>query len=733
MSRVDPVTFEVVWHRLLDTTEEMGIKYMRTSGSPVLVGAYDAATGIMLPDGRLVAMGPYITTQAHVQRLVVESVLRMRAEAIGPGDMFICNDPYLGATHQPDVVTVAPVHRDGELQAWVGASGHWLDIGGPEPGGFNMNANSVYDEGLRMPPTKLVDAGVIRQDVLELILNQVREPLVELDLRGQVVANETGKERLAGLFDEYGPRTVRQVMEEGIGHVERRLRARLREIPDGVWREVQYLDHDGKRPKICQIVCTVTKRGDRLTIDFTGSDPQNAAFVNCTYSGLRAATLSALCIMLCWDTAWNDGVANCVDIVVPPKTVVSAEHPAPVSSATITAIIVTLNLVFGAVAKMLLASPKHRDEAMANWCSTSIGVSILGTNDRGVTTVFPESSHFAAGCGARTDEDGVDTGGIIINTTANIPSIEASEAEYPVLYLFRRQVIDSGGPGRFRGGVAGSVALVPYDAQDVPESSFAGVGAEVPNAHGLAGGLPGACVSYLRFHDAGSLDELASSGRLPADLKEIPGRGEVTPVNSAHAPFPVGMVEYHNWQGGGGYGDPLERDPTRVERDVRNRLVSAEMARKQYGVVLADGSVDREATERLRASMLADRKARGRPATEVLEAPDWGEVIAWVEVERPRGGLRYGDAVLYDFEADTVRCARCEERLGAAREDFRMGCLVEEIDPSEAGPIRGEAYGTGRVVLRRFVCPGCGRQLEAEVGLRDTVLSGFRLTGIANE
>jgi N-methylhydantoinase B len=729
VSRVDPVTFEVVWHRLLDTTEEMGIKYMRTSGSPVLVGAYDAATGIMLADGRLVAMGPYITTQAHVQRLVVESVLRMRAKAIGPNDMFVCNDPYLGATHQPDVATVAPVHLDGELQAWVGASGHWLDIGGPEPGGFNMNADSVYDEGLRMPPTKLVDAGVIREDVLELILNQVREPLVELDLRGQVVANQTGKERLAALFDEYGPQTVRQVMEEGIGHVERRLRARLREIPDGVWREIQYLDHDGKRPEIRQIVCTVTKRGERLTIDFSGSDPQNAAFVNCTYSGLRAATLSALCIMLCWDTAWNDGVANCVDIVVPPRTVVSAEHPAPVSSATITAIIVTLNLVFGAVAKMLLASPKHRDEAMANWCSTSIGVSILGTNDRGVTTLLPESSHFAAGCGARTNEDGVDTGGIIINTTANIPSIEASEAEYPVLYLFRRQVRDSGGPGRFRGGVAGSVALVSHDGRDVAESSFAGVGAEVPNAYGLAGGLPGACVSYLRFHDAGSLEELTSGGRLPADLEEIPGRREVTPINNAHAPFPVGMVEYHNWQGGGGYGDPLERDPSQVERDVLNRLVSEEMARSQYGILLADGSVDREATEQLRASMFAERKERGRPATEVLEASEWGEVVAWVDEESSHGSLRYGDAVVFDFEAHAARCTRCDESLGEARGDFRMGCLVEEVDPWDAGPVRGEACATGRVVLRRFSCPGCGRQLETEVGLRDGDRPGFRLAG----
>jgi len=221
---LDPVTFEVVWHRLLDITEEMGIKYMRTSGSPVLVGAYDASTGITLPEGELVAMGPYITTQAHVLRLIVESVLRMRSRSPGihSGDMFICNDPYLGATHQPDVATVAPVHYGGQLRAWVGSSGHWLDIGGPEPGGFNMNAVSVFDEGLRLPPTPIVEGGEVREDLVQLVMNNVREPLAELDLRGQIVSNESGRARLIGLFDEFGPDVVESVMREGVDHVERR-------------------------------------------------------------------------------------------------------------------------------------------------------------------------------------------------------------------------------------------------------------------------------------------------------------------------------------------------------------------------------------------------------------------------------------------------------------------------------------------------------------------------------
>jgi N-methylhydantoinase B len=750
---IDPVTFELVWHRLLDATEEMGIKYMRTSGSPVLVGAYDASTGITLPDGELVAMGPYITTQAHVLRLIVESVLRTRSQrpGIGVDDMFICNDPYLGATHQPDVATVAPVHYGGELRAWVGASGHWLDIGGPEPGGFNMNATSVFDEGLRMPPTRIVEGGVVREDLVELIMTQIREPLAALDLRGQIVANQAGKERLAALFDEFGPTTVEQVMRGGIDHVERRLRARLRSLPDGVWREAQFLDHDGHQSHLRKIVCTLTKQGERLRIDFTGSDPQTGGFANCAYGGLRAAALSAICILLGYDLPWNDGVARCMELVGPPRTVVTAEYPTPVSMSTISAVIVTLNLVLATLSKVLLASPRHHEEAMASWCGTSLGVSIIGVNDRGQLTVCPEASHFAAGCGARTYADGVDTGGIIINTTANIPSVEATEAEYPLLYLFRRQLLDSGGAGRFRGGVSAGVALMPYGVQAAElETSFSGVGAETPNAVGLAGGLPGASARYLCYLNAEIPARLARGEPLPGDLDDLPGELLVTPINRSHAPFPKSSVEYHNWQGGGGYGDPLDRAPERVRADVLANLVSPAMAARLYGVVLRDGAVDEAATARLRDQERAERRRRGRPASELFtgeeplalpptpgraedarsaHAIDEPPPGAGLAAGTPARRLRYGDVVEFDFGTDVARCLRCQRSLGDARSDFRLGCLVEEGPTSTAGPVRGEDYAVHLVILRRYYCPGCGRQLESEVTAASAPRSSFRLAG----
>jgi len=729
--KIDPVTFEVVWHRLLDTTEEMGIKYMRTSGSPVLVGAYDASTGICLPDGQLVAMGPYITTQAHVLRLIVQAVVKARAKVpgISKDDMFICNDPYLGATHQPDVATVAPFHHDGEIRAWVGSSGHWLDIGGSEPGGFNMTARSVYDEGLRLPPTKIVEGGVIREDLVELIMNHLREPLAELDLRGQIVSNQAGIQRLSAMYDEFGAAVVGGVMEQAIGHVERRLRARLRQLPDGVWREVQFLDHDGHRLNMRRIVCTVTKQHDRLSVDFTGSDPQVDGFANCAIGGLRAAVMSGVSIMLGYDLPWNDGIARCVEIVAPRRTIVTAESPTPVSMSTISAIIVTLNATFGALSRMLLASPQHHQEVMANWCGTSLGVSVIGVNEDGIMSVCAEASHFAAGCGARIDEDGVDTGGIIINTTANIPSIEATEAEYPVLYLFRRQMCDSGGAGTQRGGVAGEVAMIPYGIDHDLETSFAGVGVESPNGYGLAGGLPGATVRYVRFRSTAVPDAVRTGASLPSSFSELAETSgdSVYDINVSHTVFPLGGVDYHNWQGGGGYGDPLDREPQRVADDVRAQVVSQEAALALYGVVLDGGRPDADATRSERDQRRLRRLEVGQPARAVLsDAADIPDPLKTSDIAAPKE-LRYGDLVEWDVAKDVAKCARCKQDLGSGGEDFRLSCLVEETATGEAGPVRGQDYDTGQLVLRRFYCPGCGRQLEAEVAMRSGPRAGFRL------
>ncbi|MCE3248314.1 MAG: acetone carboxylase gamma subunit, partial [Geminicoccaceae bacterium] len=320
---VDPVTFEVLNHRLMMISEEMGIQYMRCSGSNVLITGNDAAAAVMLADGSLVSVGPYIVTQGNVLPLIVKSTIGSigPGEAIEDGDIFICNDPYLGAIHHPDIATVAPVFFEGKLVAWVGASGHQLDNGGMDPGGFSIKVVDTHQEGLRMPPVKIASRGVVREDILRWIRNQVRDPLVALDVKGQIASLNSGRRRVLELYEQWGEETVEAAMRQYIDYAREKLEARLAELPDGQWREVQYIDHDGHNPKIYQIVCTTTKTGRRLKFDFTGTSPNARGLINCTYAGLQAACLTATYLNLCWDIPWNRGVRDCMDIVSDVGTV----------------------------------------------------------------------------------------------------------------------------------------------------------------------------------------------------------------------------------------------------------------------------------------------------------------------------------------------------------------------------------------------------------------------------
>jgi N-methylhydantoinase B len=704
---IDPATFEVLNHRLLNIVEEMGIQYMRCSGSNVLITGNDAATAIMRPDGALVSVGPYVVTQGNVLPLIVESTMRLSADiGWGEGDIFICNDPYLGAIHAPDFATVAPIYHAGELVAWIGASGHQLDTGGIDPGGFSVKAVDVHQEGLRMPPVKIVEAGRVREDVYRWIINQVRDPLVGLDVRGQVAALNAGRQRIGELIDAWGVATVQSVMERSIADARDKLAARLAELPDGEWRDVQYIDHDGHAPEIYKIVCTLRKRGARLAFDFAGTSPNARGLINSTWSGLQAAVLSSVYINLCWDIPWNRGVLDCIDIRVDPGTVNNCAYPAPCAMATISAVIVTIDVTWRCLAQLLLAADRHRDQAMANWSGTSMAPVFSGMSQHGFRFAATEMSHFGGGGGARVDADGVDTSGIVFNTTPNVPNIEDQEAEYPVLYLFRRHLRDSGGPGTFRGGRAGELAYLVYRApEERLEGLFAGTGAEMPNALGLAGGLPGAAIRVARVVDTDLAARLARGASLPARLEDIAGRVEILACKHARTPILAGEVWYHSWQAGGGYGDPLARDPTRVAEDVARGAVSAAAADSIYGVVLSGAGPDEAATARRRDALRTARLAAAKPI-------EPGDAVLVLE---GTGRHRFGAALEASLDEGAIDCARCGERLGAVGENL-LPRLKEWIAPlTAAGAVRGEDYDRGRFGLRFLLCPRCGAAIDAHL------------------
>ena len=705
---VDPVTFEVLNHRLLSITEEMGIQYMRCSGSNVLITGNDAATAIMRADGALVAVGPYIVTQGNVLPLIVEATQRMSTDVgINDGDIFICNDPYLGAIHAPDFATVAPIFHGGRVVAWIGASGHQLDTGGMDPGGFSVKAVDIHQEGLRMPPVKIVDGGAVREDVLRWILNQVRDPIVGLDVKGQIAALNNGRRRLLELIEAWGVESVTGVMERSISYAREKLQRRLRDLPDGTWRDVQYIDHDGHDPHIYQIVCTMTKRADRIVFDFTGTSPNARGLINSTYSGLQAAVLSSMYINLCWDIPWNRGVRDCIEIVTEPGTVNNCAYPAPCAMATISAVIVTIDVTWRCLAQLLLSSPPHHEQAMAVWSGTSMAPIFAGRSQHGFAFAATEMSHFGGGGGARTYADGVDTAGIVFNTTPNMPNIEDQEAEYPVLYLFRRHLCDSGGPGLYRGGRSAELAYMVYEAPEGKlEGLFAGTGAEMPNAIGLAGGMPGAAIRVARVVGTGLNERVQRALPLPDALENVPGATEILSCKHERTPIAAGDVWYHSWQAGGGYGDPLRREPARVADDVAREAVSPHAARSIYGVALrSDGTVDLDGTEALRSELRKARLAQSRP-------PRANDAVMRFS---GHGTARFGATLELDLDNSAIRCAHCHNTLGKPGDDLLLRLREWEAPLDAAGPVRGEDYDRGRFRLRHLLCPSCGGAIDVHL------------------
>ena len=294
---IDPITFEVIRHKLEAITEEQAITLKNVSGSPVVTEATDFNVGIYLADGAIVNMGPQVIFHAGTMSTVIYSIIENFSDnpGINEGDMFILNDPYRGAIHQPDVSIVMPIFHDGRRIAWTGSCAHELDTGGMTFGSWAFGATDVQQEAMLLPGVKIVEKGVLREDIWQMIMGMTRLPhVVGLDFKAMIAANNVAARRFHQLMDRYGVETVDQVMRTEIDTSETRLRERLKRIPDGIYRARDFLDHDGHANRLYQIEVAAIKRGDTLTLDMGESSPQAPGFINCTRSGLRGALFTGL-------------------------------------------------------------------------------------------------------------------------------------------------------------------------------------------------------------------------------------------------------------------------------------------------------------------------------------------------------------------------------------------------------------------------------------------------------
>jgi N-methylhydantoinase B len=608
---LDPVTYEVIRHRLWTINEEHSKSLANISGSPVAAYARDFNSTLLKQDGELILNGPYVQLFSPIAELQAKWILEYRSDEVGiePGDIFLANDPWVGSTHQSDVFFLKPIFYNGEIFCWVVNTLHQYDLGGSDAGSFCYTADDVYTEPTPIPPIKIVSGGKIRQDLREMYMRQSRLPvMVGIDFNAQVAALREAGNKFDALIEDYGHQTVKAVMEKIIEDSETQFVNKLSDIPDGTWRTRTYEggSHVGDT-NVHPIELQLTKKKDKLIFRNEGTG-ENTGTINITYGGFRTAISCILNPMLFYDQLWASGGAyRHIDIKTEPGTINRASHPSAISAAGVNAIR-TFELIGELIIQMLSASDASREDIICGGASGYSVTSVSGVDQWGEPYGTIISAVAGGGFGARTSRDGIDTGGPIVAGKMRLPNIEANEQDYPILYLSRREAQDTSGHGEYRGGVGMVRTWAPHKTEEV-NMMLAGHGALIPNIEGI-GAEPPSPVANRVASNTDIVDQF-EDGQLPRYISEITGSTEISRPKAEKIFIEPDDVVESRAGSGAGYGDPIKRPPQKVAKDVEQGVVSESVARSTYGVVIQQGddtvSVDEEATESLRNNIVKER------------------------------------------------------------------------------------------------------------------------------
>ena len=360
---VDPFVFEIIRHKLFRVTEEAAIALENASGTSITTEGHDLMVSLYRANGSLMVGGSGFIQHITSASQAVKHVIALFSDSPGfhEDDVYLFNDPYSGALHAPDIYLIAPIHSDGELAGFVAGFVHVHDIGGIDPGGFCPSARSSFQEGFATQGIKLVERGSTRPDVLGTFLNMVRDPsIVALDVKSLLAAIHVAKERMRSLYRTYGVQTVESVSSALVAQSEHLFRSRLTELPNGCWRARTYYEQPDHAMRIH---LAMTKQGDSVTFDFSGTDEQVPFGVNCSYWATWGSLFASLFVLVVPDLVWNDGIIAPVRLIAPEGTLINARRPAPVSMATIAMVQTVRNLSVLVISKMLGASTSLRHQA----------------------------------------------------------------------------------------------------------------------------------------------------------------------------------------------------------------------------------------------------------------------------------------------------------------------------------------------------------------------------------
>ncbi|ELY40965.1 hydantoinase B/oxoprolinase family protein [Natronorubrum sulfidifaciens] len=574
---LDPVTFEVLRSSFTNLVDRMAEQIQRTCYSFVIYNR-DFSNCLNDAEGNTVMQGSQdIAVHVGTLHYTCKETLEYFEGNINPGDVYIVNDPYLGATHINDVRIMRPVFYDDELIAVTQSNGHWADVGGPSPGSFNIEANSHFAEGLRIPPLKIWDRGEFQDDVANLLVTNMRLSEDRMgDLRAQTEATRIAEERLLELVEKYGIDTVKTAFDESKNYVERIMRERIRELPDGTWRTQDYIDGDpADEEGFVTIDVEMTIDDDEVHYDLSGSDDYIGNFLNSTYGTSFSAVIAGT-KMFFPDVPLNSGMYRVVDATLPEGTVVNAPEPVPVTGSVAGAYEKVMNAIFEMWSEVL------PERAMA--CAFNLEYLLSGGTDRRPDRDGEEFMWYdwmAGGWGGRDGLDGANATAPVFGAGLAVQSLEGQERDTPLLTSQHSIVTDSAGPGEFRGGCGVEKGGRLLECENSVISYCSDRAYSV--TWGLDGGLPGVPHGVTLTRADGD----------PKDLGTV----------FSNRPIETGDQFTRPSSGGGGFGDPLERDPDAVREDVIDDYVSIERAAKDYGVVidaidpdLCEYEIDYEAT-----------------------------------------------------------------------------------------------------------------------------------------
>ncbi|MBA8909333.1 MULTISPECIES: hydantoinase B/oxoprolinase family protein [Aminobacter] len=573
---LDAITLSVIQAALQQTCDEMDLTFSRAAFSPVIAEANDRSDGIYSAiDGALIAQGSqglpvFVGVMQHSTKTIIEMIADGCVLRPEPGDIYVVNDPYLGGTHLMDVRFAMPVWRAGKVFCWLSNTGHWPDIGGAVPGGFSASATAVEQEGLRLPPVKLFKKGVMDPEIYAIICSNIRVADQRIgDIRAQAAALHVGQERLFQILDRYGDDTVTAAIAELRRRAAEQMRAHIAALPDGIYRSKAFVDSDGVVDAPLTIALSIAKAGDTLTFDFAGSSAPCAGPMN----SVLATTLSSVYLAMRHifpDVPISAGAFEPLIVKRPEGTFLDARYPRPVSGC---AAEVSQRIAEAVFAAMVQAAPDKVTAAPAG----SSGNFALGGNDpaRGRDYVMYQIS--GGGYGGNSSHDGLSNGCSTIGISKS-PPVEIMEQAYPVLYRHYALREGSGGAGKQRGGfgLAYEIELLRGAARASFVMDHGRTGPQ-----GALGGRDGMVNSVTVFRDG--------AAHVPPHLS----KEQDIPLKSGDR-VSVGTP------GGGGYGDPLERDPDLVLRDIGLGYYTREQAADMFGVVIGNDGVDAEATAHLR-------------------------------------------------------------------------------------------------------------------------------------